>query len=171
MFKGAKQLYSKHHAAEGWDLEFGSNTIGLRVQILLILPRLPTCPDVPLEVSFCPVPLKKRLPCPSMLPIVIYRDLTVRVMWQCVRLVIGWEGTPAHQLSCPITPPSPLHTTPNFFSIQACPVRFLFVFPIPLNKYSKSCKTGFILELAMRCGLCNFMQYALMLAHIFSQSA
>ena len=150
-------IWLKHHRVES------ANTLNK--------PRLPTCPDVPLEVSFCPVPLKKRLPCPSMLPILIYRDLTVRVMWQCVRLVIGWEGTPAHQLSCPITPPSPLHTTPNFFSIQACPVRFLFVFPIPHNEYSKSCKTGFILELAMRCRLCNFMQYALMLAHIFSKSA
>ena len=26
MFKGAKRLYSKHHAAERWDLELGSNT-------------------------------------------------------------------------------------------------------------------------------------------------
>ena len=171
MFKGAKQLYSKHHAAERWDLEFGSNTIGLRVQILLTNPARPPAPMYPLRSPFALSPWNKRLPCPSMLPHLTYKDLTVRVMWQCVRLVIGWEGTPAHQLSCPITPPSPLHTTPNFFSIQACPVRFLFVFPIPHNEYSKSCKTGFILELAMRCGLCNFMQYALLLAHIFSQSA
>ena len=135
-------IWLKHHRVES------TNTLNT--------PRLPTCPNMPLEVSFCPVPLKKRLPCPSMLPILIYRDLAVRVMWQCVRLVIGWEGAPAHQLSCPITPPSPLHTTPNFFSIQACPVRFLFVFPIPHNEYSKSCKTRFILELTMCLYKCKY---------------
>ena len=95
--------------------------------------------------------------------------LLVQYIWSgrsavCVRLVIGGEERaavhPPTSYHAPLRSHSQLHTTPNFFSIQACPIRFLSN-PSPIIGYACYSLTDWLTDWLTDCCLVDLIDVTL----------